>query len=133
MNDSLSILAFQAALSQTGAAVTHAAAAAPVPAHVAGSFEAMMQRGVMGPGTPSEDTSGTMISEMVRGEDLALQYVSNDMLYMINNVDSMSMGELTAASIQLQIEAASLQVDMQTKMSVVTSSKDAIETLMKNQ
>jgi type III secretion inner rod protein HrpB2 len=52
---------------------------------------------------------------------------------MMNNVDSMSMGEITAAAMQLQIEAASLQVDMQTKMSVVTSSKDAIETLMKNQ
>jgi type III secretion inner rod protein HrpB2 len=52
---------------------------------------------------------------------------------MIHNVDAMSPGELTASVVQLQIEAASLQVDMQMKMSVVTSSKDAIETLMKNQ
>ncbi|KER67578.1 hypothetical protein HR51_32565 [Burkholderia cepacia] len=106
---------------------------APVPAHVAGSFEAMMQRGVMGPSSGAGDSAGTMISALVRGEDAAFQYVSNDMLYMIHNVDSMSPGELTASAIQLQIEAASLQVDMQMKMSVVTSSKDAIETLMKNQ
>ncbi|RQS15881.1 hypothetical protein [Burkholderia sp. Bp8998] len=106
---------------------------APVSAHVADSFEAMMQRGVMGPSSGTGDSAGTMISEIVRGEDAAFQTVSNDMLYMIHNVDAMSPGELTASVVQLQIEAASLQVDMQMKMSVVTSSKDAIETLMKNQ
>ena len=40
---------------------------------------------------------------------------------------------VAAAAIQVQLESASLQVDMQTKMAVVTSTKDAIETLMKNQ
>ncbi|HEY4353267.1 MAG TPA: type III secretion protein HrpB2 [Paraburkholderia sp.] len=136
MDQPLSALALQAALAQqpalAGVEVSGGPAAA-VPPHLADSFDAMMQRGVMGPAAPSADTSGTMVSELVRGQDAAFQYVSNDMLYMMNNVDSMSMGEITAAAMQLQIEAASLQVDMQTKMSVVTSSKDAIETLMKNQ
>ncbi|WP_412025854.1 type III secretion protein HrpB2 [Burkholderia cepacia] len=134
MNQALSSLAIDLMRTQPASATPHPdARLAPVPEHVAGSFEAMMQRGVMGPSSGGGDTAGTMISELVRGEDAAIQYVSNDMLYMIHNVDSMSMGELTAATIQLQIEAASLQVDMQMKMSVVTSSKDAVETLMKNQ
>jgi len=106
---------------------------AAVPPHVADSFEAMMQRGVMGQSSENSDTAGTMISALVRGEDAAIQYVSNDMMYMMQNAGSMSTGELTASAIQLQVEVASLQVDMQMKMSVVTSSKDAIETLMKNQ
>lgn len=134
MSQALSSLAMDLMrMQQTSPGQPSDAHIAAVPPHVADSFETMMQRGVMGPSSETGDTAGTMISELVRGEDAAIQYVSNDMMYMMQNASSMSTGELTASAIQLQVEAASLQVDMQMKMSVVTSSKDAIETLMKNQ
>jgi type III secretion inner rod protein HrpB2 len=55
------------------------------------------------------------------------------MLYMISNAERMSMPQLTAATLQVQLETAGMQVDLQTKLAVVTSSKDALDTLMKNQ
>ncbi|MFP3247944.1 MAG: serine kinase, partial [Paraburkholderia sp.] len=78
-------------------------------------------------------TTGTLVSEVVRGEDTALQSVSNDMLFMLQNSSGMSMQQLTAATMAIQVESTNMQVDLQTKMAVVNSSKDALETLMKNQ
>ncbi|MCP1119707.1 hypothetical protein [Robbsia andropogonis] len=101
-------------------------------AHQGNNFAEMMRTSRVGPSAPTGD-AGTVISKLVEGEDEAFTYVSNDMLYMLNNANSMSMGELTTAMTQVQVEAASMQVDLQMKMSVVNSSKDAIETLMKNQ
>jgi type III secretion inner rod protein HrpB2 len=69
----------------------------------------------------------------VLSEDEALQTVSNDALYMLHNAGDMSFNQIAAASVQMQIETASLQVDMSMKISVVESSKGALETLMKNQ
>ncbi|MEW6343394.1 MAG: serine kinase [Pseudomonadota bacterium] len=130
MDITLSMLQMQAAMAQAPAAVTNAR---PAPPQQAASFEAMMQNGVMGPGAPNEDTTGTLVSEVVRGEDTALQSVSNDMLFMLQNSSGMSMQQLTAATMAIQVESTNMQVDLQTKMAVVNSSKDALETLMKNQ
>lgn len=104
-----------------------------VPQALAGKFEGMMQPQVATAPVSSPDETSSMISDLVTNEDQAYQYVSNDLVFMMNNVDSMSANQLTTAAMQIQLETASLQVDMQVKMSVVTSSKDAIETLMKNQ
>jgi type III secretion inner rod protein HrpB2 len=104
-----------------------------VDAPLAARFSELMTHSRMVAAQPPGADSGSLISEMLRSEDVALQYVSNDMLFMLEHANGMTMGQLTTASMQVQIEAASLQVDMQAKMSVVTSSKDAIETLMKNQ
>jgi len=105
----------------------------PVPQALTGKFEALMQHQVVQAPPPHTDETSTMISNLMVSEDQAYQYVSNDMVFMLNNASAMSPNELTAAAIQVQVESASLQVDMQIKMSVVTSSKDAIDTLMKNQ
>jgi type III secretion inner rod protein HrpB2 len=45
----------------------------------------------------------------------------------------MTLNEIAASSMQMQIETTSLQVDMSMKISVVESSKGALETLIKNQ
>jgi type III secretion inner rod protein HrpB2 len=130
MEITLSMLQMQAAAAQAPAAVPVGQSVSP---QLSSSFEAMMQNGVMGPATHGSDPTGTLISEVVRGEDTALQSVSNDMLFMLHNSSSMSMQELTSASMAIQIESTGMQVDMQTKMAVVNSSKSALETLMKNQ
>jgi type III secretion inner rod protein HrpB2 len=132
MEITLSMLQMQAAVAQAQAP-TAGTVGQPVSPQQSSSFEAMMQNGVMGPAARSSDPTGTLVSEVVRGEDAALQSVSNDMLFMLDNSSSMSMQDLTAASLAIQIETTSMQVDMQTKMAVVNSSKAALETLMKNQ
>ena len=132
MDFTLQTLLLQANLAQAGA-LSGTAASAPVPQHVADSFAQMMETSVMAPPAPKGSKTGAMMSEIVRGQDQAFQTVANDALYMMDNCDLMNVNELTAAAVQVQLESASLQVDMQTKMGVVTSTKDAIETLMKNQ
>lgn len=133
MEPTLSMLQMQAALAQAELPATAGTTAQPVSPQLAASFEAMMQNGVMTPAIPNADPAGTMVSEVLRGEDTAMQAVSNDMLFMLNNSNGMSMQELTSATMAIQIESTSMQVDLQTKMAVVNSSKEALETLMKNQ
>lgn len=107
--------------------------AQPVDPQRAARFAELMAHDRLGSVRPVEPDGGAVISDMVRNEDIALQYVSNDVLFLMQHSNGMSMNEFASAAMQVQIEAASLQVDMQAKMAVVTSSKDAIETLMKNQ
>jgi type III secretion inner rod protein HrpB2 len=105
----------------------------PVDPERAARFAELMSHSRLGAAQPVERDGGAVISDLVRNEDIALQYVSNDVLFLLEHADGMSMNQFATAAMQVQIEAASLQVDMQAKMAVVTSSKDAIETLMKNQ
>lgn len=116
-----------------GAAALPMSMPAAVPPHEADSFERMMQRGVSAPPAPHGSEAGSLASKLVLSEDEALQTVSNDALYMLHHADEMSFNQIAAASVQMQIETASLQVDMSMKISVVESSKGALETLMKNQ
>lgn len=99
----------------------------------AARFAELMAHDRLGSVRPVEHDGSAVISEMVRNEDIAMQYVSNDVLFLMQHANGMSMNQFATAAMQVQVEAASLQVDMQAKMAVVTSSKDAIETLMKNQ
>ncbi|WP_175872470.1 hypothetical protein [Burkholderia sp. BCC0397] len=103
------------------------------PPHEVASFEQMMTSGVTAPPKPQGSEAGSLATHLVLSEDEALQTVSNDALYMLHNAGDMSFNQIAAASVQMQIETASLQVDMSMKISVVESSKGALETLMKNQ
>lgn len=128
-------LAHSASAAEMGAGMAGAAGAMPfaVPPHEAASFDQMMQRGVLTPPAPHGSEAGSLASKLVLSEDEALQTVSNDALYMLSHANEMSFNQVAAASVQMQIETASLQVDMSMKISVVESSKGALETLMKNQ
>lgn len=53
--------------------------------------------------------------------------------FLSRHAHEMSTNEMLAASLRASAEATALQIDMQAKMSVVTSTKDAIGSLMKNQ
>jgi type III secretion inner rod protein HrpB2 len=105
----------------------------PVDSPLAARFSALMAHDRVSVTPVSSVDAGAMVSDLLHSEDMAMQYVSNDMLFMLEHANGMTMRQFSASAMQVQIEAGSLQVDMQVKMSVVTSSKDAIETLMKNQ
>ncbi|MBN3857574.1 serine kinase [Paraburkholderia sp. Ac-20340] len=68
-------------------------------------------------------------------EDQAADYrqVPNDVLYMSQHLSALSMERLAAADMTIQLEIASLNADLQVKMATVQSTKDAVQTLMKNQ
>src|SRR6266702_2632632 len=134
MNLSVPMLELQQTLAQSAAGAAGMAGLPPLPApHEVASFEQMMQRGVLAPPEPHGSRAGSLASQLVLSEDEALQTVSNDALYMLNNANQMTFNEIAASSMQMQIETTSLQVDMSMKISVVESSKGALETLMKNQ
>jgi type III secretion inner rod protein HrpB2 len=59
--------------------------------------------------------------------------VPNDVMYMMHHMSALSMERLAAADMTIQLEIASLNADLQVKMATVQSSKDAVQTLMKNQ
>lgn len=99
----------------------------------ADAFRAMAHTSRMTPPHAPETDTGALVSRLARSQDAAFRTVSDDMLYMISNAERMSMPQLTAATLQVQLETAGMQVDLQTKLAVVTSSKDALDTLMKNQ
>ncbi|MFM0039064.1 hypothetical protein PQQ73_32705 [Paraburkholderia strydomiana] len=138
MNLSLPMLELPQMLMQGAAGAGAGASGAALPPihaapHEVASFEQMMQRGVLAPPQPHGSHAGSLASQLVLSEDEALQTVSNDALYMLNNANQMTLNEIAASSMQMQIETTSLQVDMSMKISVVESSKGALETLMKNQ
>jgi len=108
-------------------------AAPPPSASATEAFQAMAQHSRMTSPKPPETDAGALISRMASSQDAAFKTVSDDMLYMISNSAGMSMQQIATASMQVQLETAGMQVDLQSKLAVVTSSKDAIDTLMKNQ
>lgn len=100
---------------------------------LADKFQALYERGHMtAPAAQGMDTE-TMISKIVRDQDLATQAVSNDALHMIRSIPELTTQQAFAAETQVMMETAGLQCDLQVKLAVVTSSKDAIGTLMRNQ
>lgn len=112
---------------------TAGSANTPSTQQLADKFQALYEHGHMtAPQAHGVDTE-TMISKIVRDQDLATQAVSNDALHMIRSMPSMTMQQSFAAQTQVMLETAGLQCDLQVKLAVVTSSKDAIGTLMRNQ
>ena len=100
---------------------------------LADKFQSMVANGKMAKPEVNTPDAGAFIEKAVKEQDKAFNDVSNDVVFMMQDANRMSMQELTAAAMQVQVETASLQVDLQTKLSVVTSTKDAVDTLMKNQ
>lgn len=109
-----------------------APAAAPVPAEVAGRFQALMSNAVPTPPLAhAQETSA--IAKLVETSDAEIRKVLDNVEYLNLHANEMTMNQMFAASLQASAEATAMQIDMQAKMGVVTSTKDAIGSLMKNQ
>jgi type III secretion inner rod protein HrpB2 len=74
-----------------------------------------------------------IVSRAVEEQADYYRQVPNDVLYLGQHLSSLSMDRLAAADMTIQLEIASLNADLQVKMATVQSSKDAVQTLMKNQ
>ena len=95
-------------------------------------FAALMQQGQLTAPVDGPD-SQSLVTKLVTDQDNALQQVPADITFLMEHQSSMSTNQFTAAALQVSSETAMLQVNMEVKMAVVKSSKDAVETLMKNQ
>lgn len=99
---------------------------------VAGRFQALMSNATpVPPAAHAHETSA--VAKLVETSDAAIKQVLDNAAFLSRHAHEMSTNEMLAASLQASAEATALQIDMQAKMSVVTSTKDAIGSLMKNQ
>ncbi|WGS47788.1 type III secretion protein HrpB2 (plasmid) [Burkholderia sp. JSH-S8] len=126
--------ALDVAFTDVAAAPANAPAAAmpDVPAEVAGRFQALMANATPTPPV-SHAQEGSAISKLVETSDAAIKQTLDNAAYLSQHADDLSMNQMFAASIQASAEATAMQIDLQAKMGVVTSTKDAIGSLMKNQ
>jgi type III secretion inner rod protein HrpB2 len=116
----------QALTQQSGSSAT------PVLDQSGDKFAALMQQGQLTPPVDGPD-SQSLVTKLVTDQDNALQQVPADITFLMEHQGTMSANQFTAAALQVSSETAMLQVNMEVKMAVVKSSKDAVETLMKNQ
>lgn len=107
----------------------------PAPAQLADKFQALMAQGVPAPPVQSvpEHPDHNIVTRAVSEQADYYRQVPNDVMYMTQHMSSMSMESMAAANMTVQLEIASLNADLQVKMAAVSSSKDAVQTLMKNQ
>ncbi|OXJ06586.1 hypothetical protein [Burkholderia sp. AU6039] len=118
-------------------AATEAMAPAPVP--VAGTselrdkFRMLMERASMAP--PLHDYAGqpSPVANAIAAQDAEFMKAMADVQRLPEEIPGMSLTELTDRSVQMMFELASMQMNMQVKMSLVESSKSSVQTLMKNQ
>ncbi|MEA3120242.1 MAG: type secretion inner rod protein HrpB2 [Paraburkholderia sp.] len=77
--------------------------------------------------------SNNLVEKAVEDQANDYQQVPNDLLYMTQHMSALSMQRIAAVDMTVQLEVASLSADLQVKMAAVQSSKDAVQTLVKNQ
>lgn len=95
-------------------------------------FQSMLAQGSPTQPVHAND-AGHMVTQAVQEQASDYRQVPNDVMYMSQHMNSMSMERMAATNMTVQLEIASLNADLQVKMAAVQSSKDAVQTLMKNQ
>lgn len=96
-------------------------------------FGALMASGPMAVPASPVNTQPNPVASIAHAQDAAIRKVGNDAVWLSNNLSGLSVDRVFAATMLVQVETASLAVDMQVKMATITASKDALSTLMKNQ
>jgi type III secretion inner rod protein HrpB2 len=107
-----------------------------VPQQLVDKFQALLAQGAQGTPHVAETNAvdnNNIVEKAVEGQASDYQQVPNDLLYMTQHMSTLSMQRIAAADMTVQLEVASLSADLQVKMAAVQSSKDAVQTLMKNQ
>jgi type III secretion inner rod protein HrpB2 len=117
----------------THGATPEAVPAAQAPQHLVDRFQAMLAQA--GPSLHATHAAGqpNIVTKAVTEQSDYYRQVPNDVLYLSQHMSSLSMERIAAADMTVQLEIASLNADLQVKMAAVQSSKDAVQTLMKNQ
>jgi type III secretion inner rod protein HrpB2 len=96
-------------------------------------FKALLAEGTPHAPVQALGESGSLITKAITEQAEQYQNVPNDLMYSIHHMSELSMQRLMAVDMTLQLEVASLNSDLQVKMATVQSSKESVQTLMKNQ
>ncbi|TKC86939.1 serine kinase [Trinickia terrae] len=112
---------------------TAAQEASPAPQALADKFQAMMAQATPAVPAAHPGEHANIVTKAVEEQADYYRQVPNDVMYMTQHMSALSMERLAAADMTIQLEIASLNADLQVKMATVQSSKDAVQTLMKNQ
>ncbi len=100
---------------------------------LAEKFQAMLNETTPSTSVQSTGSHENLLTKAVEEQANDYRQVPNDVMYMSHHMSSLSMQRLAAADMTIQLEISSLSADLQVKMATVQSSKDAVQTLMKNQ
>lgn len=100
---------------------------------LAEKFQAMLNESGQGVSVHTTGSHENLLTKAVEEQANDYRQVPNDVMYMTHHMSSLSMQRLAAADMTIQLEISSLSADLQVKMATVQSSKDAVQTLMKNQ
>jgi type III secretion inner rod protein HrpB2 len=103
------------------------------PQHLVDKFQSMLAQVEPNPHALHAGEHTNIVTKAVEEQSDYYRQVPNDVLYMSQHMSSLSMERIAAADMTVQLEIASLNADLQVKMAAVQSSKDAVQTLMKNQ
>jgi type III secretion inner rod protein HrpB2 len=93
-------------------------------------FSTLMNRSSAPPSVSSDEGYQT-VSSLVLGQEDELNATLNEVDAVTQAMPGMTQEQITAASVRLSVEFASMQFNMETKMSVVNSAKGSLETLMR--
>jgi type III secretion inner rod protein HrpB2 len=107
--------------------------ATQAPQHLVDKFQSMLAQVQPNPHALPGVEHPNIVTKAVAEQSEYYRQVPNDVLYMSQHMSSLSMERIAAADMTVQLEIASLNADLQVKMAAVQSSKDAVQTLMKNQ
>ncbi|MGU7816490.1 type III secretion protein HrpB2 [Burkholderia sp. AW49-1] len=101
--------------------------------HLMESFQALMQRpDMVAPDVKSFDASEAAAT-LIREQNAQFVNVNRSMMETLVASPVLDVMEMHAQSMRMSFELASMHLDMAAKLGVVSASKSAIETLMKNQ
>jgi type III secretion system HrpB2-like protein len=129
----MSVLVYAAQLATALKSVSGTSATPPAQALV-DKFVGLMQRPNMVPPVAAPQGAGqNVVAKVLEVDDTQLQKTVDHMLLFSRTAFGMSLQKTAAESTQVMMELASVQVDMSVGMALATSSKSAVETLMKSQ
>ncbi|PXX21935.1 MULTISPECIES: EscI/YscI/HrpB family type III secretion system inner rod protein [Burkholderia] len=101
--------------------------------HLAESFQALMERPKMADPVAEPVDAGQAAAHLLREQNAQFVNVNRSMMETLAATPALDMRELHARSMQMQVDLATMNLDVTVKLGVVGASKSAIETLMKNQ
>ncbi|VWD53062.1 type III secretion protein HrpB2 [Burkholderia lata] len=101
--------------------------------YLAESFRALMEQPDMVAPVAVPFDASAAAAKLIREQNTQFVNVSRSMMETLAASKTLEMREIHAQSMLMSVELAGMQLDMAAKMGVVSASKSAIETLMKNQ
>jgi type III secretion inner rod protein HrpB2 len=115
-------------------AVKETAATAPAPrSDLVEQFRAKIEQARLSPQSVTHFQGPSAVSQMITQQDQAMGTLTNKVDAFAAGADKMSMQEVVAQSVKVQLDVATLTAKLYLGQTLAQGSKGAIQTLVKNQ